>query len=79
MHHDAGRYTEAVAFYGAALAIRERLDPDHPELAAVLEDLAAARQDEGESAESETLMARANQIRQARRSIAESNPPARDV
>jgi tetratricopeptide (TPR) repeat protein len=64
LHHEAGRYDEALAYYGLALAIRERTDsPDHPELASTLEDLAATRQAQGEAAEAEQLLARAQRLR----------------
>jgi hypothetical protein len=64
LHHEAGRYDEALAYYGLALAIRERtLSADHPELAATLEDLAATRQAQGEDAEGERLLARAQGLR----------------
>jgi tetratricopeptide (TPR) repeat protein len=64
LHHEAGRYDEALAYYGLALAIRERtLSPEHPELASTLEDLAATRQAQGEAAEAEQLLARAQQLR----------------
>jgi hypothetical protein len=80
IHHDAGRYTEAVAFYGASLAIRERvLEPTHPEVASVLEDLAVARRDQGEASEAESLTARAKQIRRAREIAAASTASARET
>jgi tetratricopeptide (TPR) repeat protein len=64
LHHEAGRYDEALAYYGLALAIRERtLPPDHPELASTLEDLAATRLAQGEAAEAERLLARAQRLR----------------
>jgi tetratricopeptide (TPR) repeat protein len=64
LHHEAGRYDEALAYYGLALSIREhRLSPDHPELASTLEDLAATRQAQGEAAEAERLLARAKHLR----------------
>ncbi len=64
LHHEAERYDEALAYYGLALAIRERaLSPDHPELASLLEDLAATRQAQGEPAEAEQLLARAQRVR----------------
>jgi hypothetical protein len=75
IYHDAGRYAEAVGFYGAALAIRERaLGPDHPEVASTLEDLAAARREDGEAEEADVLLARANRIRESRRQAAVAGP-----
>lgn len=64
LHHEAGRYDEALAYYGLALTIRERtVSPDHPELASTLEDLAATRQAQGEAAEAEQLLAKAQRLR----------------
>jgi tetratricopeptide (TPR) repeat protein len=64
LHHEAGRYDEALAYYSLALAIRERtLSPDHPELASTLEDLAATREAQGEAAEAEYLRTRALRLR----------------
>ena len=64
LHHEGGRYDEALAYYGQALAIRERtLSPDHPELASTLEDLAATRQAQGEAAEAEQLLTKAQRLR----------------
>jgi hypothetical protein len=49
LHHEAGRYNEALAFYSTALVIRQRtLGRDHPEAAAALVDLEAARRDEAD-------------------------------
>lgn len=49
LHHEAGRYNEALAFYSTALVIRQRtLGRDHPEVAATLVDLEAARRDEAD-------------------------------
>jgi tetratricopeptide (TPR) repeat protein len=49
LHHEAGRYNEALAFYATALAIRQRtLGRDHSELASTLVDLEAARRDEAD-------------------------------
>jgi tetratricopeptide (TPR) repeat protein len=63
LHHQQGRYDEAVSFYERALAIRERtLGADHPEVAATLEDLAAAREDQGAAEEAERLHTRALEI-----------------
>lgn len=67
LHHEAGRYDEAAAFYTKALAIRERtLGPDHPEVAAALEDLAAARREAGDVREAEVLLLRARTIHELR-------------
>ncbi len=64
LHHEAGRYDEALAYYGLALTIRERtISPDHPELASTLEDLAATRRAQGEAAEAEQLLGRAQRLR----------------
>ena len=64
LHHEAGRYDEALAYYGLALTIRERtIAPDHPELVSTLEDLAATRQAQGEAAEADQLLARAQRLR----------------
>jgi tetratricopeptide (TPR) repeat protein len=64
LHHEAGRYDEALAYYGLALTIRERtIAPDHPELVSTLEDLAATRHAQGEAAEAEQLLARAQRLR----------------
>ncbi|MGH2472321.1 MAG: tetratricopeptide repeat protein [Candidatus Limnocylindria bacterium] len=49
LHHEAGRYNEALAFYSTALVIRQRtLGRDHPEVASTLVDLEAARRDEAD-------------------------------
>jgi len=64
LHHEAGRYDDALAYYSLALAIRERaLSSDHPEVASTLEDLAATREAQGEAAEAEELLARAQRLR----------------
>jgi tetratricopeptide (TPR) repeat protein len=64
LHHEAGRYDEALAYYGLALTIRERtISPDHPEVVSTLEDLAATRRAQGEAAEAEQLLARAQRLR----------------
>jgi tetratricopeptide (TPR) repeat protein len=63
LHHEAGRYGEAVASYNEALVIRERtLGPNHCEVAAALEDLAATRREQGDSQEADALLERAGQI-----------------
>jgi hypothetical protein len=50
LEHEAGRFNEALALYSTALLIRERkLGRDHPEVAATLADLEAARRDEADS------------------------------
>jgi len=47
--HEAGRFNEALALYSTALMIRQRtLGSDHPEVAATLADLEAARRDEAD-------------------------------
>jgi tetratricopeptide (TPR) repeat protein len=70
LHHEAGRYDEALAYYGLALTIRERtLAADHPELASTLEDLAATREAQGEAAEAGQLLARAQHVRLAYRRL----------
>lgn len=49
LQHEAGRFNEALALYSTALVIRQRtLGGDHPEVAATLVDLEAARRDEAE-------------------------------
>ena len=64
LHHEAGRYDDALAYYNLALAIREHtLSSDHPELASTLEDLAATREAQGEATEAEQLLARAQRLR----------------
>lgn len=64
LHHEAGRYDDALAYYNLALAIRERtLSLDHPEVSSTLEDLAATREAQGEAAEAEQLLARAQRLR----------------
>jgi tetratricopeptide (TPR) repeat protein len=69
LHHQAGRYAEAAAFYTRSLAIRERtLGPDHPEVAAALEDLAAVRTETGNLQEAELLLSRARRIHALRES-----------
>jgi tetratricopeptide (TPR) repeat protein len=70
LHHEAGRYDDALAYYNLALAIREHtLSSDHPELAATLEDLAATREAQGEAAEAEQLLARAQRLRRQYRQL----------
>ena len=50
LEHEAGRFNEALALYSTALTIRQRtLGRDHPEVAATLGDLEAARRDEADS------------------------------
>ena len=50
LEHEVGRFNEALALYSTALLIRQRtLGSDHPEVAATLEDLEAARRDEADS------------------------------
>jgi len=70
LHHEAGRYDDALAYYNLALAIREHtLSSDHPELASTLEDLAATREAQGEAAEAEQLLARAQRLRRQYRQL----------
>lgn len=67
LHHEAGRYGEAAAFYTKALAMSERtLGLDHPEVAATLEDLAAVRREMGEVVEADALLLRARAIHERR-------------
>ena len=54
LHHERANYTEALAFYEAALGIQRRtLGPNHPAVAATAADVEAARRNELESQEAE--------------------------
>lgn len=53
-HHERANYTDALAFYEAALAIQRRtLGPGHPAVAATAADVVAARRDELDSHEAD--------------------------
>lgn len=63
MAHTIGQYTEAEPFYKSALAIREKaLDPDHPNVATSLNNLAALYFAQGRYTEAEPLYQRALDI-----------------
>ena len=60
----SGRYEEAAAALGDALAVYERvLGPQHYEVAGVLLDLAGVAEHAGETERADALRARAQQIR----------------
>ena len=70
-HHERANYTDALAFYEAALAIQRRtLGPGHPAVAATAADVMAARRDELDSDEAD---------RQARRGRAGLGSPSPSV
>ena len=65
MYHHQGRYSDAEPLYKRSIAILEKaLGPDHPELAANLNNLGALYQAQGRSADTEALYKRALTIRE---------------
>src|SRR6476469_7538523 len=63
--YNAGQYAEAIPLAQRALSIRERaLGPDHPDLASLLENLAALYATQGQYVEAEALYKRSLAIRE---------------
>ena len=68
-----GRNAEAERLYKQAVARSEKtLGPDHPDLADVLENLAASLQGQGRHAEAEPLLKRAKAIREKTKAASRS-------
>ena len=67
LYNNQGRYADAEPLYKRALAICEKaLGPDHPDVAASLNDLAALYSKQGRYADAEPLIKRALAIREKR-------------
>ena len=67
LYHAQGKYDQAEPLYKRALAIREKaLRPDHPDVAAVLENYAALLKATNRPAEADKLQQRGDSIRKAR-------------